>query len=77
VDDAGVCRDPILCIHDLGNTLGTTRNYLLLYGNHTLDLTAWKTASVWKDERRCVADLQMISNNSRALRWAARSWSVV
>ena len=67
VDNEGICRDPVLYIHDLGNTLGTTRNLLLLYVNHTLDLTAWKAARVWKDERRCVADLQMISHNGPGL----------
>ncbi len=67
VDSAGACPDPVLYIHDLGNTLGSYLDVVLFRGIHPLDLEEWKQARVWKDEQRCVADLPMITNNGPGL----------
>ena len=70
---AGVCPDPLLYVHDFGNTLGTTggafevvggiigflSNLLGIHTIHPLDLREWRDAKVWKDERKCVGSLQM------------------
>jgi hypothetical protein len=67
VDSAGACPDPVLYIHDLGNTLGTNRNFLFLHGTNPLNFEAWKQARVWNDEHACVAALQMISRTGPGL----------
>ncbi len=80
-DSAGVCPDPFLYIHDLGNTLGTTGGFFHASGGvfavlgdilgvhtiHPLDLTEWKNSRVWKDEKNCVASLQMVSGDGPGL----------
>jgi hypothetical protein len=67
VDSAGACPDPVLYIHDLGNTMGGSKSFLFLHGIHPLDLKRWEKARVWKDEHKCVADLRMISHNGPGL----------
>lgn len=68
LDSSGACPDPFLYVHDLGNSLGTTGSILgLFHTNHPLDLTAWKSVGVWKDDAACVAALQMISRNGPGL----------
>jgi hypothetical protein len=68
LDRAGVCQNPFLYIHDLGNTLGTANGVLgIIHTMHPLDLSEWKNGSVWKDEAKCVASLQMISGNGPGL----------
>ena len=61
LDAAGVCQNPFLYVHDFGNTLGYTRSFLFLHAVHALDLKRWQNHKVWKDEKKCVASLQMDS----------------
>jgi hypothetical protein len=47
------CRKPFMLIHDLGSAFGGPS----LFATHKMSLDAWRAAPVWKDARRCIANV--------------------
>jgi hypothetical protein len=44
----GICRTPMMAVHDFGNSLGSDGMRV-----HPLDFTAWSTAKIWDDPKTC------------------------
>ena len=52
-DDEMDCREPVAVVGDLGSTLGGPARVF----THKMALEAWAGTPVWKDPRRCIANL--------------------
>ena len=44
----GICRMPVMAVHDFGNSLGSDGLRV-----HPLDFAAWSTAKIWEDPKAC------------------------
>lgn len=48
------CRQPVMLVHDLGSTFGGPA----LINTNKMDLEAWRSQPLWKDARRCIANVR-------------------
>lgn len=61
-DTKSACSRPFLLVHDLGATFGkSTRN---IDESSKMNWKGWSSTPVWKDPRKCVAELRSASDGS-------------
>lgn len=54
--DVAECRQPLMLVHDVGQTFGRA-NLLNRSSIGSVNLEGWSKTPVWKDARRCVANM--------------------
>ena len=54
--DGEPCAETIMMVHDLGQTFGSA-NMFNRDAVGSVNLSEWSNASIWKDPKRCVANL--------------------